>query len=119
MSTKVLLVDDSSLVVDALRLLLEGHGYTVTVADSLATARSAVAQHVPDVIVLDVGLPDGDGLEFVRDWPADTAPAFLALTGHADQETRNRCLEVGCRDVLVKPVSSAELIRHIHAVTHG
>jgi two-component system, OmpR family, KDP operon response regulator KdpE len=118
-STKVLLVEDSSLVVDALRLLLEGNGYTVTVADSLATARNAVSHHMPDVVVLDVALPDGDGLEFVRGWSADTAPAFLALTGHADDETRRRCLEAGCRDVLVKPVSSAELIRHIRAVTPG
>lgn len=119
MSTKVLLVEDSSLVVDALRLLLEAHGYTVTVADSLATARDAVTQHMPDVIVLDVALPDGDGLELVRGWSADAAPAFLALTGHADDETRSRCIEAGCREVLVKPVTTAELIRHIRAATHG
>lgn len=103
-------------MVDALRILLEEHGYEVTAADSVASARRAVAQHTPDIILLDIALPDGDGLELARDWSETTSAAVLAITGYADEATGVRCLEAGCRAVLVKPVPIAELLRHLDSL---
>lgn len=111
----ILLVEDSSLVVDALRVLLEEHGYEVTAADSIESARNAVARHAPDFALLDLTLPDGDGLDLARDWSRAQSIAVLALTGHADDATRDRCMDAGCRAVLVKPVLSKELLRQLAA----
>jgi DNA-binding response OmpR family regulator len=112
----VLLVEDSSLVLDALRILLQEHGYAVSTADSIESARNAVAEHPPDIALLDITLPDGDGLELAREWVKEHSTVVIALTGHADEETRSRCLDAGCHDVLVKPVATAELISHLQAV---
>jgi DNA-binding response OmpR family regulator len=100
-------------------VLLEEHGYSVAVADSVHSARLAYARFKPQVVLLDVVLPDGDGLLLVREWlngGDGHRSQVLALTGHADDETRLRCLEAGCRDVLIKPVTSTELIQRIAGV---
>lgn len=101
---------------DALRVLLEEHGYEVTAADSIESARTAVAQRPPDFALLDLTLPDGDGLELASEWSRAQSMVVLALTGHADDATHARCLEAGCRAVLIKPVLSAELLRELNAV---
>ncbi|HEX6250400.1 MAG TPA: response regulator [Gemmatimonadaceae bacterium] len=111
----MLLVEDSSLVVNALRLLLEQHGYEVTTADSIEAARNAAAHSRPDFALLDLTLPDGDGLDLASEWSRAPAVAVLALTGHADEATRARCMEAGCRAVLVKPVLSADLLTALAA----
>lgn len=108
-------MEDSSLIVDALRLLLEEHGYDVTSADSIESARNAVSNRRPDFALLDVTLPDGDGLELATEWSRAQSTVVLALTGHADEDTRARCLAAGCRAVLIKPVLSAELLRELTA----
>jgi DNA-binding response OmpR family regulator len=110
---RVLIVEDSSLVGDALRVLFEEHGYDVSVADSLDSGRSAAAAQAPDVILLDVVLPDGDGLELAREWSGRGRTVVLALTGYADMETRTRCLDAGCKAVLVKPVPAGDLLRWV------
>lgn len=112
----MLLIEDSTLVVDALRLLLEEHGYIVTAADSIESARRAVAQRCPDIVLLDVALPDGDGLELAREWAQSKSTVVLALTGYADEATRARCLEAGCRVVLVKPVPIAEMLHQLDSL---
>ena len=101
---------------DALRILLEEHGYEVSAADSVESARNAVAERAPDFALLDVTLPDGDGLDLARDWSRARSIVVLALTGHADEVTRARCMDAGCRAVLVKPVLSAELLRQLDTV---
>jgi DNA-binding response OmpR family regulator len=114
--THVLVVEDSSLVADALRLLLEEYGYRVTMADSLATARASVRELSPDVVLLDLALPDGNGLSLAQDWITGDGPAVIALTGSADEETRSRCLDAGCKLVLVKPVTAADLLEQLALV---
>ena len=112
----MLLVEDSALVADALRILLEEYGYQVSLADSLASARASLDASKPDVVLLDVTLPDGDGLSLAREWTAGDGPLVMALTGFADDDTRQRCLDAGCRIVLVKPVSAADLLEQLALV---
>jgi DNA-binding response OmpR family regulator len=115
-AARVLVVEDSPLVADALRVLLEEYGYQVTTADSVAAARASLEGSRPDVVLLDVALPDGDGLSLAREWAADNGPAVIALTGFADEETRDRCLDAGCKIVLVKPVTAADLLEQLTLV---
>ncbi|HEX6057853.1 MAG TPA: response regulator [Gemmatimonadaceae bacterium] len=108
----MLLVDDSALVTGALRVLLEETGHRVTTADSVASATAAALAEVPDVLLLDLTLPDGNGLEVLDRLRAeDRLPrTVVALTGHDDEALAAHCRSAGCREVVVKPVSVRVLI---------
>lgn len=115
MAAHILVVEDSELVTSAFRILLEDAGYRVTVAGSIAQMRSAAADGGIDLMLLDLTLPDGSGLDAVNDLrAAGSAPGIiLAMTGDSHPETRARCIQAGCADVLIKPVSIKELRRTI------
>jgi two-component system KDP operon response regulator KdpE len=112
-SAKVLLVEDSPMINGALKMLLEAGGFEVTLA---ATAAEALAWDAPfpaDVMLLDLTLPDGDGLSILSGLESrGMKPSVTyAMTGHSDEATRARCLAAGCDDVLLKPVPVQQLLR--------
>ena len=111
-SCRVLLVEDHPLVTDALTILLEAGGHEVRTADSVATAVERGREWRPELLLLDLTLPDGHGLELLPRLAAvDASPAIVvALTGHEDPGTIAHCRAAGCRDVLLKPVPARELL---------
>lgn len=113
MSARVLLVEDSSMINGALKLLLESGGFDVTLATTAAEAKAAGSDVRADVMLLDISLPDADGLSVLEALDAKgMRPSMtFAMTGHSDPETRRRCLEAGCDDVLLKPVPVQQLLR--------
>ncbi len=106
----VLVVEDNEHVTSAMRILLEAADYRVSTAGSIADALAVAAADPPTLALLDLTLPDGDGLSLAEPLRAAGA-AVVALTGHDDAETRHRCLAAGCVEVLVKPVPARELVR--------
>ena len=110
-SPHVLVVEDNEDVVSAMRILLEAAGHRVSTAGSVAEALALVQHDPPGLVLLDLTLPDGDGLSLVAPMRAAGAGVIVALTGHDDSLTRDRCLDAGCVDVLVKPVPARELAR--------
>ena len=115
----ILIVDDSALVTGALRLLFEESGYDVTVAGTVREAIDAGAARAVDVMLLDLTLPDGDGLTALRSLrERDAEPRVTAaLTGRDAAEVHSRCAAAGCRAVLVKPVPIADLITRVREWT--
>ena len=113
MSARVLLVEDSPMINGALKLLLESGGFEVTLATTAAEAKAAGSDVRADVMLLDINLPDEDGLSVLQELDAKgMRPSMtFAMTGHSDPETRRRCLEAGCEDVLLKPVPVQQLLR--------
>jgi DNA-binding response OmpR family regulator len=107
----VLLVEDSDLVTGAMTILLENVGARVTVAPSIAAALGV--QEPADLVLLDLTLPDGDGLSLVEPLRVAGASRVVALTGRDDPDTRQRCLTAGCMDVLVKPVPARDLMSKV------
>jgi DNA-binding response OmpR family regulator len=109
----VLIVDDSPHVTGPLRILFEETGRRVSLAASVAEAVESCANERPDLMLLDVTLPDGDGLEVLAQLAgSSSAPTVtVALTGHDDEQTVLRCRAAGCHDVLLKPVPVRELLR--------
>lgn len=115
MGCRVLLVEDHALVVDALTILLESGGHEVRAAGSVADAVACATASAVDVLLLDLTLPDGHGLDVLdRLRAADALPAIaVALTGHDDPEVVERCRAAGCAEVLLKPVPARELLARV------
>jgi DNA-binding response OmpR family regulator len=112
---RILIVEDSPLVTDAYRILIEASGYEVDTAATVAEAIERATSARVDLMLLDLTLPDGNGLEIMAALgERGTLPRkTLAMTGHKDAASRTRCLEAGCADVLLKPVPIGELLRQI------
>jgi DNA-binding response OmpR family regulator len=111
----VLVVEDNALVTSATRILLEDAGFRVSTAARVSDAYTICQGDPPDVILLDLRLPDGDGLSLLKRLRQEGArlPVVAALTGRDEPEIRARCIRAGCVDVLVKPVDVRALASQI------
>jgi len=114
-AARILIVEDSPLVTDAFSILFRESGYDVDVAATVAQAVEVATRQTPDVILLDISLPDGDGLDVLEQLRERNAlpRATLAMTGHGDARSRQKCIDAGCAEVLLKPLSIGELLRRI------
>jgi DNA-binding response OmpR family regulator len=106
----ILIVEDNEHVTSALQIMLETVPWRVSVAGSVAAALSVSRSDPPRVALLDLTLPDGDGLALVAPLRSIGTEKIVVLTGHDDRETRQRCLDAGCAEVLIKPVSVRDLM---------
>jgi DNA-binding response OmpR family regulator len=111
----ILIVEDSPLVTEAFNILFTEAGYEVDSAATVAEAIERAISDPVDLMLLDLTLPDGDGLEVLTALRENDAlpRATVAMTGHNDSESRRKCIDAGCAEVLLKPVPIAELLRHI------
>jgi len=109
----VLVAEDNVLVADAMRLLFEETGHRVTTAGTIVDVVRAAASDPVDLLLLDLGLSDGDGLVVLDQLrERDALPRVsVALTGRDEPEIVAKCKEAGCREVLLKPVPVAALLR--------
>ena len=110
----VLVVEDSDAIRAAFTILLEESGYAVAAAANGEEAVRLAAERAPDLVLLDLGLPDISGLDVARRIKSNPATAripLVALTGRDDSLDRDALLAAGCADYLVKPVDTQALIR--------
>ncbi|MBF6132810.1 response regulator [Nocardia otitidiscaviarum] len=113
--TKVLVVDDEPQILRALRINLSVRGYEVITAANGAAALRAAAEKHPDVVVLDLGLPDMDGIEVLgglRGW--STAPVIV-LSARTDSSDKVEALDAGADDYVTKPFGMDELLARLRA----
>jgi len=112
---RILIVEDSPLITEAYLILIGAAGYEVEAAASVAEAVERATVTPVDLMLLDLTLPDGNGLEILDALRkrGSLPRATIAMTGHNDSASRQKCLEAGCADVLLKPVPISELLRHI------
>ena len=108
----MLVVEDNELVTGALRILFEETGHRVSVAHSVAQAVTVGATDAVDLVLLDLSLPDGDGLSVLAELEKRGArpAASLALTGRDDGPTLDRCAAAGVSGVFLKPVPTKDLL---------
>ncbi|NMG17387.1 sigma-54-dependent transcriptional regulator [Aromatoleum bremense] len=107
--SNVLLVDDDSETIGWLSEFIKGEGYTVATADSLRAARIHLTRSTPDVVLTDLMLPDGLGIELVDELESRDTTEVVVITGHASVETAIDALRSGATDYLVKPVDIERL----------
>jgi two-component system KDP operon response regulator KdpE len=109
----VLLVDDEVALQKAMAMLLRGRGYEVTVAGSAREALDSVQRDRPDLIVLDLGLPDLDGLEVCRRVRACSDVPIVVLSARAGERDKVAALDEGADDYVTKPFSPEELLARV------
>ena len=117
--THVLIVDDERSLLRALAMNLVARGYTVTEADSGTKALTAAANAEPDVIVLDLGLPDVSGMDVIRAVRGYAATPIIVLSARTGSGDKVHALDLGADDYVTKPFSIEELLARIRAATRG
>ena len=118
MAATVLVVEDERKLRDFIRSYLENAGFVVLSTGSGAEAISVAAAATPDLVVLDLGLPDVPGETVIRELRAvpSAAPRILLLTAKSSEEDRVRGLELGADDYVTKPFSPRELVLRVQAI---
>jgi two-component system response regulator RegX3 len=116
MRTRILLVEDEATISEPLAESLGRDGFEAEVAATLADAREAIRREPPDLVLLDVMLPDGDGRDLAREIRQGSDVPIVMLTARGEEIDRVLGLELGADDYVVKPFSSRELTARIRAV---
>ena len=120
MTPKVLLVEDDAQIRRLLRVTLPAEGFTLLEAERGEDGVAQALEHAPDVIILDLGLPDIDGIEVVRRVRETSAVPILVLSARGQDQDKVNALDVGADDYLTKPFSMPELLARIRvALRHG
>ncbi|OQY32504.1 MAG: hypothetical protein B6241_10940 [Spirochaetaceae bacterium 4572_59] len=112
----VLLIEDSDSIREAVENYLILNDYSVTSCRNLQEAESSLNTNLPDLAVVDVNLPDGNGFLFARKVLSKTTVPFLFLTSRSEESDRITGLELGASDYIVKPFSLKEMILRIEAI---
>lgn len=123
----ILVIEDDPTIRHFVRLTLESEGHESHEADTLRRGLIAAGTRRPDLVVLDLGLPDGDGVNFIREFRAWSTTPVIVLSARSAEADKINALDAGADDYLVKPFGSGELMarvraqlrRHLHQTPSG
>lgn len=123
MSTKeILVVDDEVGIRELLSEILFDEGYQVHIAENASQAREYRSSHLPDLVLLDIWMPDTDGLALLKEWSSQnllTMPVVM-MSGHGTIETALEAIRIGATDFLEKPIALQKLLSTVAAaMLHG
>ncbi|MBU1294240.1 MAG: response regulator transcription factor [Gammaproteobacteria bacterium] len=110
---KILVVDDEPQIHTFIRISLAAEGFEYLGAESIAAAKQVIEQDSPHLLILDLGLPDGDGMDLVNYVRATSNTPILILTARDEEDEKIRLLEAGANDYLSKPFGIRELIARV------
>lgn len=116
---KILVVEDEKSISGFIQTMLEANGYDVILAHTGSEASSMIASHCPDLVVLDLGLPDVDGLEIIRSVRQWTQLPILVVSARTHESDKVQALDLGADDYITKPFGAAELLARVRvAIRH-
>jgi two-component system KDP operon response regulator KdpE len=113
--TRVLVIDDEGSILRALRINLTARKYEVLTAADGASGLAAMAQARPDVLILDLGLPDMDGADVIKDVRGQTSTPIIVLSAAGQESTKVAALDAGADDYITKPFGMDELLARLRA----
>ena len=113
--TRVLVVDDEPQILRGLRTNLVARGYEVDTAPDGEVALDLAAQHRPDIVILDLGLPGIDGVEVIRGLRTWTAVPIIVLSAREQESEKVNALDAGADDFVTKPFGMGELLARVRA----
>ena len=116
---KVLIVEDDRAISNFMRRVLEANGYEALIVGTGREAISMLTSHCPDVVILDLGLPDMDGMEVLRDLRQWSLMPVVVVSARTDEREKVRVLDAGADDYITKPFGTSELLARIRtAIRH-
>ncbi|MFZ2845013.1 response regulator [Psychrobacter sp.] len=111
----LLIIEDEAHIARFIKTAMEQEGYQVYTADSSHRGLIEAATRRPDLLILDLGLPDGDGCDVIADIRTWSSLPILVLSARSDEQDKIKALNLGADDYLVKPFSMGELIARVNA----
>ena len=112
---KILVVEDDRNILSVIQTILETNDYQVLTAQRGQQGILMMSSHVPDLVVLDLGLPDMDGEEFIRITRRSSAVPIIVLSARTDESDKVSALDLGANDYITKPFGTAELLARLRA----
>jgi len=112
---KILVVEDDRNILSMIQTVLETNGYQVLSAQRCQQGILMLSSHVPDLVVLDLGLPDMDGEEFIRIARRSSMIPIIVLSARTDEQDKVSALDLGANDYITKPFGTAELLARVRA----
>lgn len=112
---KVLVIEDDRNIAGFIQTVLEANGYQALSAERCQQGMLMFASHIPDLVVLDLGLPDMDGEEFIRMVRAGSNVPIIVLSARTDERDKVSALDLGANDYITKPFGTAELLARVRA----
>ena len=113
---KILIVEDEKNIQTFIKALLEANGYQVITAGSAEEAYMMFSSHFPDLIILDLGLPDEDGSVFLERVRKKDATAVIVLSARSEESEKVKMLDLGANDYVTKPFGSAEFLARVRSI---
>jgi len=112
---KVLIIEDDRNISSFIQTILEANGYQVLSAERCQQGLLVFSSHIPDLVMLDLGLPDMDGQEFIRQVRQISMVPILVLSARTDEYDKVSALDMGANDYITKPFGTAELLARVRA----
>ncbi len=112
---KILIVEDDENINDVLTTLLDASGYQAIAALNCKEAKLMYASHNPDLVILDLGLPDADGTTFLKEVRKKNLTPIIVLSARTEEYDKVDALDLGANDYITKPFSSAELLARVRS----
>ena len=112
---KILVIEDETNIRSFVQTVLETNGYQVLTASTCRQGTMMFSSHIPDMVILDLGLPDRDGLEFIRAARIISSVPILVLSARTLEEDKVAALDLGANDYVTKPFGTAELMARVRA----
>ncbi len=112
---KILIIEDEGNIRSFVQAVLETGGYHVLTAATCSQGEMMFSSHVPDLVILDLGLPDGDGLDFIRSVRTISTTPILVLSARTMETDKVAALDLGANDYMTKPFGTAELMARVRA----
>jgi two-component system, OmpR family, KDP operon response regulator KdpE len=112
----VLIVEDDQGIQDVLRILAEANGMRVVAADSCDLAIREAESHRPDLAIVDLGLPDRDGIELIQELRTWSQVPIIVLSARTLESQRRAAFDAGADDYVAKPFSAPELLARMRAL---
>ena len=112
---RILLIEDESSIRNFVKTILDANDYQVLTADSYQQGVMMFSSHVPDLVLLDLGLPDRDGLDFIRHIRKESTVPVLVLSARTQEADKVQALDLGANDYITKPFGTQELLARVRA----
>lgn len=112
---RLLFIEDENNIRSFVKTILEANDYQVLTATSCQQGIMMFSSHMPDMVILDLGLPDKDGLEFIREVRKTSAVPILVLSARSLESDKVSALDLGANDYVTKPFGTAELLARVRA----